>query len=189
MNLIIRYYRIIFICVVSMLCVGMFEYFNGRSLLGSDGMFGLWEGDIYSNEQSQRLFDPYSFTHFLHGFLLYALMWLVSRKLPTKYRLVGAVILEGLWELLENSSFIINRYRAETIAIGYVGDSILNSLSDIVMMVIGFLTASRLKVWQSIVIFVAIEIFLLFWIRDNLILNVIMLIYPSEAIKNWQKMI
>lgn len=172
-----------------MFCVGTLEYFNGRSLLGPDGIFGLWEGDIYSNEQSQRLFDPYSFTHFLHGFGFYALLWLLVRKLPVRYRLVGAVILEGLWELLENSSFIINRYRAETIAIGYIGDSILNSLSDIVMMVIGFLTASRLKAWQSIVIFVAIEISLLFWIRDNLTLNIIMLIYPSEIIKNWQKMI
>ena len=184
-----RYYKYILIIVVIMSAVGAIEYYSGRSFLGPDGMFGLWEGNIYSNEQSQRVFDPYSLTHILHGFGFYALLWLLVRKLPVRYRLVGAVILEGLWELLENSSFIINRYRAETIAIGYVGDSILNSLSDIVMMVTGFILAWRLKVWQTIVIFFAIETVLLFWIRDNLILNIIMLVYPVDAIKDWQSVL
>lgn len=187
-HFLLKYYRVILVCVVIALCVGFAEYLNGRSLLGPDGMFGLWEGNIYSNEQSQRFADPYSFTHVLHGFLFYALLWLVARKLPVRYRLVGAVILEGLWELLENSSFIINRYRAETIAIGYVGDSILNSLSDIVMMVSGFIVAWRLRVWQAVIIFFIIETLLLLWIRDNLILNMIMLVYPIEAIKSWQSL-
>jgi hypothetical protein len=158
----------------------------GRTWLGPDGRFGLWEGDIWSSEQSQRFADPYSVTHVVHGFLFYALLWWVARRLPVRYRLVAAVIVEAAWEILENSPIVINRYRAVTIALGYVGDSILNSMSDVLMMVIGFLLASRLERWASVVTVVVLEVGMVLWVRDNLTLNVIMLIHPIEAIKAWQ---
>ena len=158
----------------------------GRSVFGPDGRFGWWDGNIYSSENSQRLFDAYSLTHIIHGFIFYFLLWLVARVLPVKYRLLAAVLLEGAWEILENSPFIINRYRSQTVSLGYTGDSILNSLSDIVMMSAGFLIAWRVKVWQSVLAIVAIELALLWWVRDNLTINIIMLIHPIEAIKNWQ---
>jgi len=110
----------------------------------------------------------------------------VAKKLPARQRLIAAIILEGAWEVLENSSFIINRYREGTVSLGYTGDSILNSLSDIVMMALGFWAAYKFKVWQSVVAIIAIELALLWWVRDNLTLNLIMLIHPIEAIKNWQ---
>src|SRR4051812_19573109 len=121
--------------VVSVLMVtGGIELAMGRSPLGPDGKFGWWEGNIWSNENSQRLADPYSFSHIGHGILFFGLFWLVGRKLPVRYRLGLALLLEAGWELLENSPLIINRYREATIALGYAGDSVLNSMSDVLMM-------------------------------------------------------
>lgn len=181
-----KYKRIVIPCLLVFVAVGLTEYFMGRSVFGPDGRFGWWDGNIYSSENSQRLFDAYSLTHIIHGFIFYFLLWLVARVLPVKYRLLAAVLLEGAWEILENSPFIINRYRSQTVSLGYTGDSILNSLSDIVMMSAGFLIAWRVKVWQSVLAIVAIELALLWWVRDNLTINIIMLIHPIEAIKNWQ---
>ena len=158
----------------------------GRSPLGPDGRFGFWEGDIWSSECSQRLVDPYSFSHLTHGILFCGALWLVARKLPLRYRFVIALLLEAGWELLENSPLIINRYREATIALGYVGDSIMNSLSDIVMMSLGFLFASRVRPWVSVLAVLVMEIGCLLWVRDNLTLNIIMLIHPIDAIKTWQ---
>jgi hypothetical protein len=158
----------------------------GRTLLGPDGRFALWEGNIWSSEQSQRLADPYSFSHVVHGLLFFGLLWLVARRLPLGYRFVLAVLLEAGWEVLENSPFIIDRYRSMTIALGYQGDSVLNSTSDILMMSLGFLTASRLRWWLSLAALVAMEVGCLFWVRDNLTLNIVMLVHPIEAIKAWQ---
>jgi hypothetical protein len=158
----------------------------GRSWLGPDGRFGLWEGNIWSSEQSQRFADPYSFSHIVHGFLFYALLWWVARRLPVRYRLVAAVALEAAWEILENSPIVINRYRAVTIALGYVGDSVLNSMSDVLMMAIGFVLAWRLQRWTSIAIVVALEVGMVLWVRDNLTLNIIMLVHPIAAIRAWQ---
>ena len=162
------------------------ELSMGRSLLGPDGRFGLWEGNIWSSEQSQRVADPYSFSHVVHGLLFFGLLWLVARRLPFGYRFVLAVLLEAGWEVLENSPFIIDRYRSMTIALGYEGDSVLNSTSDILMMSLGFLTASRLRWWLSLAALVAMEVGCLLWVRDNLTLNIVMLVHPIEAIKAWQ---
>jgi Protein of unknown function (DUF2585) len=162
------------------------ELAMGRSWLGPDGRFGLWEGNIWSSEQSQRFADPYSFTHVVHGFLFHALLWLAARRLPVRHRLLIAVALEAAWEILENSPLVIDRYRAVTIALGYVGDSILNSMSDVLMMVVGFVLAWRLRLWASVVLVVALEVGLLLWVRDNLTLNILMLVHPIESIKAWQ---
>jgi len=172
--------------VAVMILTGGIERWMGRSTLGPDGKLRLWEGNIWSSECSQRLADPYSFSHIGHGILFYASLWLVARKTPIRARFLMAVVLEAGWELLENSPVIINRYRETTIALGYDGDSIVNSLSDILMMVIGFLLATRLRPWMSVGLFVVMEIGCLLWIRDNLTLNIIMLAYPIQAIKTWQ---
>ncbi|HEX5400161.1 MAG TPA: DUF2585 family protein [Verrucomicrobiae bacterium] len=162
------------------------ELWMGRSLLGPDGRFGLWTGDIWSSENSQRVADPYSFSHIVHGILFYAGFRLVARKQLVRHRLLMAQLLEAGWELLENSPFIINRYREATISLGYVGDSVLNSLSDILMMTLGFLFAWRVKPWISVAAVLAMEIGCALWVRDNLTLNIIMLIHPVDAIKHWQ---
>jgi hypothetical protein len=162
------------------------EVTMGRLWLGPDGHFGLIETNIWSSEQSQRVLDPYSFSHFVHGFLFYGVLFLVGRRLPLSTRLALCVTLEAGWEVLENSPLIINRYRAVTIAQGYVGDSILNSLSDIVVCAAGFVTASRLRVVASVAAVVAIELIMLVLIRDNLTLNIVMLVAPIESIRLWQ---
>ncbi len=162
------------------------ELAMGRSPLGPDGRFGLWEGDIWSSEQSQRVADPYSFSHVVHGMLFFGLIWLVARRRPLGERFLIAVLLEAGWEMLENSPLVIERYRQATIALGYTGDSILNSLSDILMMSLGFWTASRVRLWASVAAVVVMEIGCLLWVRDNLTLNVVMLVHPIEAIKAWQ---
>jgi hypothetical protein len=162
------------------------ELWMGRLPLGPDGRFGWLATDIWSSEQSQRVLDPYSFSHVIHGFAFYGFLWLVARKSPISARLVAAVALEGAWEILENSPLIIDRYRAVTIAQGYIGDSILNSASDLVMAAIGFLLAWRLSVMQSVGFIVATEILMVVLIRDNLTLNIVMLAFPIEAIRRWQ---
>jgi hypothetical protein len=165
---------------------GAIELLMGRSPLGPDGRFGFWESSIWSDECSQRLADPYSFSHIGHGLLFYGVLWLLARKLPLRHRFFIAVLLEAGWELLENSPLIINRYRAGTIAQGYVGDSVMNSLSDIVMMSLGFLFASRVRPWMSVALLLTMEIGCALCIRDNLTLNIIMLVHPIAAIKAWQ---
>jgi hypothetical protein len=165
---------------------GAIELLMGRSPLGPDGRFGFWESSIWSDECSQRLADPYSFSHIGHGLLFYGVLWLLARKLPLRHRFFVALLLEASWELLENSPLIINRYRAGTIAQGYVGDSVMNSLSDIVMMSLGFLFASRVRPWMSVALLLTMEIGCALCIRDNLTLNIIMLVHPIAAIKGWQ---
>lgn len=161
------------------------EAYAGRSFLGPNG-FGLWSGDIWSIDNSQLIADAYSFSHVIHGMIFYWFLWLVARKLPVRYRFLGALVIEAAWEILENSPIIINRYREATIALGYVGDSIMNSLADIGMTAIGFAIARRYSAWITVSLIIAMEIGCLIWIRDNLTLNVLMLAYPFEAIKAWQ---
>ena len=165
---------------------GGIELWMGRSLLGPDGRFGWWDGNIWSSENSQRFADAYSFSHIVHGMLFYAALWLVARKLPVRHRLLIALLVEAAWEILENSPLIINRYREATIALGYVGDSVMNSLSDILMMALGFLFAWRCKPWVTVTSIIIMEVGCALWVRDNLTLNIIMLIHPVEAIKHWQ---
>ena len=174
-----------FILTVMLLAAGS-ELWMGHTLLGPDGKFGWWEGNIWSSENSQRFADPYSFSHLVHGMLFYGGLWLGARKLPVHRRLFLAVCLEAGWEILENSPLIINRYRAATIALGYDGDSVLNSMSDILMMVTGFVFARFVKPWLTVVTILAMEIGCALSIGDNLTLNVIMLVHPVDAIKQWQ---
>jgi hypothetical protein len=162
------------------------ELAMGRTFFGPDGRFGLWEGDIWSAHNSQRFADPYSFSHIGHGILFFALLWGAARKLDVRHRLLIATVMEGAWEILENSPIIIHRYREATIAQGYAGDSVFNSLSDLLMMALGFFVAWKTKPWQGLAILLAMELGCLFAVRDNLTLNVIMLIYPLQAIKAWQ---
>ena len=162
------------------------EWWMGRLWLGPDGRFGWVAGNIWSAAQSQRVLDPYSVSHVVHGFLFYGLLSLVARRSPITLCLVGAIALEAAWEVLENSPLIIDRYRAVTMAQGYVGDSILNSVSDIGLAAAGFLLAWRLRVSVSVALVVAAEVLMLILIRDNLTLNILMLAWPLDAIREWQ---
>jgi Protein of unknown function (DUF2585) len=162
------------------------EFAMGRRTWGVGGTPGFWSGDINSSHNSQFLFDPYTFTHVIHGVILYALLTLILPRAPLVSRLLIATGLECGWEILENTSFIIDRYRAETISLNYYGDSIVNSLGDILACIAGVLLASRLPTRVTVLAAVVIEIILLVWTRDNLTLNIIMLIHPSQAIRAWQ---
>ena len=150
------------------------------------GRLSLWSGDIQSAHNSQHLVDPYSFTHVEHGLLLYALLRPLGRWLGPGSRLVLAVVIEGIWEVVENSSAVIERYRQATIALGYAGDSVVNSIGDIAACTLGLFLAQRLPVRWSVALFVSIELALLAIYRDNLTLNVLMLVFPLESVKNWQ---
>ena len=158
----------------------------GRTAWGPSGVPGLWSNDIWSQDNSQRLADQYTLTHVSHGLGIYALLHLVARSLPVGPRLVIAVALEGAWEILENTDMVINKYREETVSLNYYGDSVFNSIGDIIAMILGFLIATKLSVKKSIWFFVILEILLALWIKDNLIINIIMLIYPLDVIKAWQ---
>jgi hypothetical protein len=146
----------------------------------------LWDGDIWSSHTSQHLFDPYSFTHVLHGVMFCGLIALVVPRVKLVWQLLMVTGIESLWEVLENSQFIIHRYRTVTMGLGYEGDSIANSLSDIMCCALGFMVARHLGLKRSAVFFAATELVLLVWIRDNLTLNILMLTWPIDAIKSWQ---
>lgn len=183
MKLTRRHWLFIALVVLATITV---EWWMGRLPFGPDGRFGWFEGDIWSAAQSQRVADPYSVTHLVHGFLFYGLLFLVARRQPVTIRLLLAITLEALWEILENSPIVIDRYRAVTIAQGYVGDSILNSVSDILMAAIGFLMAWRLRLVVSLALVVVAEILMVYFYRDNLTLNIVMLLWPIDAIREWQ---
>jgi uncharacterized protein DUF2585 len=146
----------------------------------------LWAGDPWSSDNSQHLLDPYSFTHVLHGVIFGWLILGLAPRLSWAWQLWLAVAVESAWELIENSEFVIRRYREGTAALGYFGDSIVNSLGDVAMCGFGFLLVRWLGFRRSLVLFVAVEAVLLLWIRDSLILSLLMLIYPVEGIKHWQ---
>jgi hypothetical protein len=145
----------------------------------------LWISEAWGTETSQHLFDPYSFTHLLHGIVFCWVLGLLGRRIPAKWQFVIALIVEAAWEIFENSPFIIDRYRAAA-ALGYTGDTIVNSLGDVISCAVGFGLAHRLRARWSAVVFAATEVLLLVCIRDSLLLNVVMLVHPIEAIKRWQ---
>ncbi len=160
---------------------------QGRMWFCTCGRILLWTSEAWSENTSQHLLDPYSFTHMLHGFVFCGLLaWGAAARLSWPWRLGFAVVAEALWEIFENTEFVVNRYRENTMALGYQGDTVFNSLGDILACALGFLLARQLGWRRAIAVFVLTEIVLLILIRDSLLLSVLMLIYPVDALKNWQ---
>jgi hypothetical protein len=158
----------------------------GRNPICACGTVDLWVGARDSPKTSQMLADWYSLSHIVHGLLFYGALWLVARRVPIGWRFLIAVGIESSWEVIENTPFVIDRYRATTAALGYTGDSIINSLSDILMMCAGFLAARKLPVWAAVGLVILLELIPLFVIRDNLTLNVWTLFAPNASIQAWQ---
>ena len=172
--------------MVVLIATAMLLHVEGRSWICSCGRVSIWSGPVCSADNSQHFLDLYSFTHVLHGFLYLWLLALIASRFAPAWQFWCAVALGSLWELFENSNFIINRYRTETAALGYQGDSVVNSLGDIACCAAGFLIAKRLGLWRSLVVFSLLELTLLVWIRDSLLLEIIMLVHPIDALKTWQ---
>ncbi|HEX6740318.1 MAG TPA: DUF2585 family protein [Sphingomicrobium sp.] len=158
----------------------------GRNPICTCGTVELWVGGRDSPKTSQMLADWYSLSHLVHGLLFYGALWLVARRWPVERRFLVALLVEASWEITENTPWVIDRYRHATAALGYNGDSVVNSLSDIAMMAIGFLVARKLPPWASIALLLVLELVPLFVIRDNLTLNIWMLLWPNRAIGAWQ---
>ena len=176
-------------CFAVLLIQIVAEYMMGRTPICTCGYVKLWEGTVNSSGNSQHMSDWYTPSHIIHGFIFYGIAHLVLRGKPIAMRLLLALVIESGWELLENSPVIIDRYRTATISLDYYGDSILNSAMDTVFMVVGFFFASRAPVALTVAIAIFFELFTGYVIRDNLTLNVVMLIWPIEAIKTWQSAI
>ena len=173
--------------IAAALALAIFQLRNqGRAWWCACNQYFPWAGDIWSAHNSQHLFDPYSFTHILHGFAFCWLLSLVIPRVSASWRLALATLLEAAWEVFENTEFVIQRYREETLALGYNGDSVFNSFGDILTCIVGFMIAQRLGFKRSVLVFVATEVVLLLWIRDSLLLEILMLIYPIESLKAWQ---
>lgn len=178
--------RTILICLLILTLVALAESLYGRPLWCACAELRPWSWVVKSSHNSQHVIDPYTFSHVLHGLVFYALLHLSGTKFSISARFLIAILIEGGWELLENSDFLINRYRTATFSLDYYGDSIANSLSDIVACGLGFIIAARIPARATVALFLLIELLMVATIRDNLTLNVIMLLYPIDAIRAWQ---
>jgi hypothetical protein len=175
-----------FLALAILTAVAAVELAMGHNGICTCGTVALWVGARDSPQTSQMLADWYSLSHIVHGLLFYAALWLVARRWPVERRFLIAMLVEAGWEVIENTPMVIDRYRATTAALGYTGDSVINSLSDIVMMALGFLIARSLPVRTTILLLILLELVPLYVIRDNLTLNLVALIAPNHAIQAWQ---
>jgi len=161
-------------------------HFEGHSVISASGYVMFWAGNVKSPENSQQLSDWYTFSHIIHGFIFYFFLWLLLPRLSLAQRLVIAVAIESGWEMLENTPWLINHYREQTLAQGYFGDSIINSLSDSLASIFGFLLAARLPALGTLAVALALEIFVGYEIRDNLTLNILNFFHHFDFIARWQ---
>ena len=174
------------LALLALAAAAAIELAFGRHPICTCGTVELWVGQRDSPKTSQMFADWYSLSHIVHGRLFYALLWLRARRWPIEWRFLAAVAIEASWEVIENTPVVIDRYRATTAALGYSGDSVLNSMSDIVMMALGFLVARKLPLWASVGLLIGLETIPLFVIRDNLTLNIWALLAPNAAVQAWQ---
>jgi hypothetical protein len=175
-----------FIIAAILVLTVLLLHYEGRLWMCACGRIWLWSGDVCSSDNSQHLFDPYTFTHIMHGFAFCGLLALVVPQLPLRWKLSLAILLEASWEVLENSNYVVQRFREATAALGYQGDTVVNSLGDITACAVGLITARKLGLWRSLIIFIATEIILTLWIKDSLLLEIVMLIHPIDSLKTWQ---